>query len=83
MGKVAEFTKTRDGSIKCVLPNGRYGFGKDEQTAQYNAAFFPVGVEVKCKECDGDGWYVGTDQCGDQIQVQCEYCQATGKVQEK
>ena len=36
----------------------------------------------KCKECDGDGWYVDNDNWGDAVQVQCQDCWGTGELQE-
>jgi hypothetical protein len=49
----------------------------------------PVLAEVPCPKCDGYGWYADHsphphpdgDCCGEcPIQVQCENCEATGKV---
>ena len=34
--------------------------------------------DVICPQCNGEGWYPSDGDCGP-IQVQCEYCQATGK----
>ena len=34
--------------------------------------------EEICPQCNGAGWYASEGDCGS-IQVQCEYCQATGK----
>ena len=34
----------------------------------------------KCPECGGMGWYSGTDNRGEQEQVQCERCNCTGHL---
>lgn len=38
-------------------------------------------VERDCPYCQGQGWYVAADRAtGDPVQVQCEFCLATGKL---
>ncbi len=50
-----------------------YSLGNGE--LRMNESFY-----IKCRQCNGDGWYLVDDNHGGAKQEQCEYCYGEGKT---